>query len=143
MARRPATLEVPAHPASLEVVRRFVAAAAAEAGLPERAAVHVTMAVDEACANVVEHAYGGEAGHAFRVTIEATGGDFLVRIRHTGRAFDPSLYTGPTRLDEGVTLRRKGGFGVFLMQRLMDEVRYETHGGVSEVRLAKRAPHAA
>ena len=142
MARRPATLEVPAHPASLEAVRRFVSEAAVAAGLPERAAEHVKMAVDEACANVVEHAYGGEAGHAFRVTVEAEGGDFLVRIRHTGRAFDPAHYVGPTRLDEGVTLRRKGGFGVFLMQRLMDDVRYETRGGVSEVRLAKRLVRA-
>ena len=136
-------LDVPAHPASLERVRRFVREAARLAGLEDRAAGHVTMAVDEACSNVVEHAYGGESGHAFEVWAGAQGTEFVVRIRHTGRAFDPARYVGPTRLDEGATLRRKGGFGVFLIGQLVDDVRYHTRGGVSEVRLAKHLRRAS
>ncbi len=136
-------LDVPAHPASLETVRRFVREVARQAGLSDRATGHVTLAVDEACANVVEHAYGGESGHAFEVWAGMQDADFVVRIRHTGRAFDPASYVGPTRLDEGVTLRRKGGFGVFLMRQLVDDVRYHTRGGVSEVRLAKHMGSAA
>jgi serine/threonine-protein kinase RsbW len=136
--RRAATLQVPAHPASLEAVRRFVAAQASEAGLTERAVEQVRMAVDEACANVVEHAYAGEQGHSLDVRVETEGDRIIVRILHTGRAFDPDSYRGPARLEESVRQRRSGGFGVFLMQRLMDEVEYLTRGRVSEVRLTKR-----
>ncbi len=138
MPRRTATLQVPALPASLEAVRRFVEQQASEAGLNERAVNQVRMAVDEACANVVEHAYEGEGGHHLDVRVETHGDEVVVRILHTGRSFDPSGYKGPAKLEEAIRQRRSGGFGVFLMQRLMDEVQYLTRGPVSEVRLTKR-----
>jgi len=136
--RRAATLQVPALPASLEAVRRFVAQQASEAGPTERAVEQMRMAVDEACANVVEHAYAGETGHSLDVRVEADGDQVVVRILHTGRSFDPASYRGPARLEDAVRERRSGGFGVFLMQRLVDEVQYLTRGRISEVRLTKR-----
>lgn len=140
MPPRPDSLQVPARPASLEAVRRFVALRAAEAGLGERAVEQVKLAVDEACANVVEHAYGGEEGHTISVRIEADEARLVVRIRHTGRGFEPDRYHGPLALADAAIQRRKGGFGVQIMQRLMDEVAYSTRGRVSEVRLTKYRP---
>lgn len=143
MPPRASTLEVPATTASLETVRRFVEEHARRAGLPDDVVESVKLAVDEACANVVKHAYAGEDGHAFSVTVGTPGRDLVVRIRHTGQAFDPATYRGPLALADAARQRRKGGFGVFLMQRLMDEVDFRTRAGVSEVRLVKHRPTAS
>ena len=101
-----ATIQVPAATASLETVRRFVEQHAREAGLPEAAVEAVKLAVDEACANVVEHAYGGETGHHFRVLFEDDAAAVTVRIRHDGQGFDLAGYKGPVPLAEAARQRR-------------------------------------
>src|SRR5262245_27695795 len=47
---------------SIRPVRELVAGIAREHGLPERGAGDLELCVHEAMANVLEHAYGGQAG---------------------------------------------------------------------------------
>lgn len=135
---RIARLTVPAATASLESVRRFVEARARAAGFGEPGVMQVVLSVDEAAANIVKHAYRGEAGHSFTVSAWTVADTFVVRLQHTGEAFNPATYRAPVPLDQAAHERRKGGLGVHLMHRLMDDVRFRTVRGTSEVRLAKR-----
>jgi anti-sigma regulatory factor (Ser/Thr protein kinase) len=85
----PAPLEarLPADPARLSGVRRAVAAWTATAGVPEEVAEDLQLALGEALANAVEHAYaaGGDgAGRcSYRVARDADGG-IRVEVRDTG-----------------------------------------------------------
>lgn len=138
MSRSTPRLDVPAATASLEPVRRFVEAQARAAGLDEARVMQVVLAVDEAAANIVKHAFHGETGHSFTVTVRTTTEQLVIRLLHDGDAFDPSRYRMPPPLEQAAHERRKGGLGVHLMHRLMDDVAFRTTGSRSEVRLSKK-----
>ena len=80
-------------------------------------------AVDEASTNVVKYAYQGQAGF-FQISCELQGKDIVITIRDHGRQFDPNSVPLP---DVGADLenRRVGGLGIYMMKKLMDEVRYD------------------
>lgn len=130
------TLTIPSTTEHLETVRRFVGECAARSGLPERAVDELRLAVDEACANAIEHAYAGRPDGTVTVEVHPVRRGLRVVVRHTGVPFDPSTYR-PTTLPEAIRRRRRGGFGVTLMNRLVDRVEYRRRGDVSEVHLIK------
>jgi serine/threonine-protein kinase RsbW len=130
------SLTIPSATRHLAEVRRFVGERAEAAGLSARAVDAVRLAVDEACANAIEHAYAGREDGTVTVVTRREPGRFLVVIRHTGLPFDPARYR-PITLAEGVRQGRHGGFGVSLMNRLVDRVEYRRRGAVSEVLLIK------
>ena len=117
-------------------VRGFVAALAHEAHFSDAFVTHLTLAVDEAFANVVEHAYKGEEGRPVDVIVVVDPDCFTVCIRDQGKAFDPGFYTEPD-LRRAIKRGEAGGLGVFLMRSLMDRVVYRSRGPVNEVSLTK------
>ncbi len=111
----------------LDLIREFVAHAARDVGMDEAEVYSVEVAVDEACTNVIEHAYRGIQGGDIECTCE-TGADALtVVIRDHGKSFDPTRVPAPD-LGSDLKNRRSGGLGIYLMRRYMDEVRFETLG---------------
>ena len=124
---KPLKLTVSARGEQLAVIGDFVTAAARQAGLTERAIYHVQTAVDEACANIVYHAYDYEGQGTITLRCERRRNDFIITIIDQGRPFDPASVQEPN-LDARLEERREGGLGRYLMQALMDEVRHEfTH----------------
>ncbi len=122
---RTVTTVVPGRFASLEELCDLVTQAALDAGL-EAAAVHaVQVAVDEACTNIIEHAYGGEDGGEIECTCRIADGELTVILRDRGCPFDPAAVPEPN-VTAGLEDRQGGGLGVYLMRRLMDEVRFES-----------------
>jgi serine/threonine-protein kinase RsbW len=109
---------------SLTVIGEFVRRAAKEAGLDPRAAYAVQVAVDEACTNIIEHAYGGEGRGEVECTCRIEDECLTVILRDHGQPFDPDSVAEP---DVGAPLedRSRSGLGVYLMRRLMDEVSFE------------------
>lgn len=109
---------------------------AREANLPDEVVDQFKLAVDEACTNVIEHAYCGDTSCDITVAVTITGERFTVVIRDEGRAFEPQSYQSPDLVNL-VQQRRDGGFGVHLMRRLMDRVEYRKRGRFNEVALTK------
>ncbi|MEM1269418.1 MAG: ATP-binding protein [Bacteroidota bacterium] len=127
---------------NLGAVRNFVRQHAEASGFPAAAVQQMMLAVDEACSNVIRHAYSGDEQGRVEVEISIGPETFRVIIRDHGQAFKPSAYE-PPNLYHSVKRRKGGGFGVHIMRRLMDEVEYATRGGVNEVRLTKhRTPQS-
>ena len=92
----------------------------------------------EACANVIEHAYGPEV--VKEVSVRATLDDDTVQIDvvDTGKGFDPAAIS-PQNLEQLVAERKSGGLGMRLIKTLMDEVHYEMiPGQKNELRMIKR-----
>jgi serine/threonine-protein kinase RsbW len=133
----PATLTIPSATRYLTSVREFVTERAEAAGLNDLAIDAVRLATDEACANAIEHAYSGREDGTVTVETRREPGRFLVVIRHTGLPFDASRYR-PISLEQAVREGRRGGFGVRLMNQLVDRVEYRKRGRVSEVHLIKQ-----
>jgi serine/threonine-protein kinase RsbW len=120
------TLKLVADLAHLATIRHFVLDASRDLGLEEKDACDLELAVDEACTNVVEHAYQGQAGEV-EISIKAVGDAVQVIIHDEGRPFDPQAVPIP---DPSAPLedRQPGGLGLFLMRQVMDEVEFEFDG---------------
>ncbi len=120
------------------MIREFAAHVGAQAGLDDTAVAGLELAVDEACANVIEHAYGSDVSK--EVTVRAIFDEDAIQIivEDTGFGFDPTRVPVED-LRTLVAERRTGGLGMQLMKSLMDEVHYEiTPGQKNELRMVKR-----
>ncbi len=83
------------------------------------------LAVDEACTNIIKHAYGYAGNRDIDVEVLTNSTRFEVIITHNGKSFDPSVVKSPD-MKEYFRKYQRGGLGIHLMRRLMDEVTYET-----------------
>ena len=77
-------LSLPARSENLGEVRRAVSAFAASVGMREETIADLRLAVNEACSNVVRHAYEGEDGE-MDVEARPIGGCLLVTVQDRGR----------------------------------------------------------
>ena len=117
------TLRVPARPPYLALVGTVVRWFGPRAGLSEEQSRELEVAVDEACTNVVRHAFPDGADGEMTVVFRPTGDGLEVTIQDQGVPFDPK---------EGVKIAHEkrshdpasGGMGLLLIDRLTDAVRY-------------------
>ena len=120
-------MRVPGRFESLAQISNFITQAARDAGFNEDDVFHIQMAVDEACSNVIEHAYGEGASGDIDLSCQAThNGDLRVDIRDNGKPFDPDEIPDPQIGSGRVDLdaMKVGGLGLFFMRKLMDEVTF-------------------
>ncbi len=136
MAQSVYKLTIPSSTRYLEDVRQFVEMHALQADLTPAAVEQLKIAVDEACTNVIEHAYKGEGQHQIDVAVIVKPDRLTIRIRDEGETFDTKEYEEPD-IFEFARRHRKGGFGVHIMRRLMDQVEYRSKGKVNECCLTK------
>ncbi len=122
-------------------VRQFVNEHAARFGFGDKEVSEITLAVDEACTNVIKHAYKGKPDHEFEVRIVAGGSEFQVVVRDWGASFRPDEVPVPN-IRERSGRHKPGGLGIFLMRKLMDTVEYRGRETVNEVRLVRYLKNA-
>jgi serine/threonine-protein kinase RsbW len=111
----------------LNAIRDFAAQAARDAGMDDSEIYAVELCIDEACTNVIEHAYEGIDGGEIECTCDIDDPNLTIIIHDRGKSFDPSNIPFPD-LDSDLETRPVGGLGVFLIKKLMDEVRFEPLG---------------
>ena len=132
------TLQVPSSTENLALIRDFVTTIGTQAGLSANEVAQLELAVDEACANVIEHAYGKDASKEVSVHAIVDDDKVDIKVVDTGQGFDPNSVE-QLGLDQLIAGRKTGGLGMRLMKTLMDEVRYEIiPGKKNELRMIKR-----
>ena len=132
------SIHVPSSTENLAMIREFVASVGTQAGLSPGEVAKLELAVDEACANVIEHAYGSDVTK--EVSVRATLDDQILEIFviDSGVGIDPSSIE-QKELDKLVALRKSGGLGMRLIKSLMDTVEYQMIPGVkNELRMVKK-----
>jgi serine/threonine-protein kinase RsbW len=110
----------------LATIRTFVAETSRDLSADEQDISDLCLAVDEICANVFIHGYDRQGGR-IEVTLGPTEDGIQVSIRDWGKAFEPQQVPIPD-VDCCLEERPLGGLGLFLVYRLMDEVRFEFDG---------------
>lgn len=136
---QPASLTIESRTERLIEVRDFVSAAARRFGFSDEEVSKIALAIDEACTNIIKHAYRFDPTQEIGITVTASQRSFEVRITDRGRQFDPGAVPSPD-MKEYLTHFRRGGLGVYLMRSLMDKVEYTIRPGRNEVRLVKFLP---
>lgn len=115
---------------AVETLEQF----AREIGVPEKIVYGLMLALEETGSNIVNHGLRRDARRKFQVTIEQTNDGFVIELRDRGLAFDPTKVAQrkPATEDEP-----PGGWGIELVRRNIDEIRYTRVKGENVLRLTK------
>ncbi|MGF1506002.1 MAG: ATP-binding protein [Chloroflexi bacterium] len=132
------TFRVPAHIDTVRKVTRIAAEYAASAGLSEDAVFECRLAVDEACMNIIEHAYDFDESAVIEVHLEAHHGEWHMHLTDFGEAYDPDTVDMRPLRSRDINQLQPGGLGLYLMHRVMDEVHYTASPHGNRLVMVKR-----
>ncbi len=121
----------------LSDISDFIENAASRCGMNEKQIYDVQMAVDEACSNVIQHAYGGKPTGKIDLVCEKRGNEFVVTIRDFGKPFDPKMVAKP-QVNAPLSERNIGGLGLFFIHKLMDDVKFDFSSKGNTLTLIKK-----
>jgi anti-sigma regulatory factor (Ser/Thr protein kinase) len=127
------TLSIPSNPRYLYTLRAFCSSILEALGFPRADADKVTLAVHEACMNVIEHCYGGDMTQRIDVTVLVTADYIAIEMRDYGQKQDVASIK-PRALHDV----RPRGLGTHFMQSVMDNVTYHSSDTGTLVRMTKR-----
>lgn len=131
------TLALAARYENVPVAAKFVVEAAKEMGFDEQAVFHCQMAVDEACTNIIEHAYGNdEEKGTFKLILDMQDERLVITLVDKGRRFDPDSVPAPV-IDPDPSKMKPGGLGLHLMKQLMDEVTFSFEDNGNKLTMVK------
>ncbi|MDD3642227.1 MAG: SpoIIE family protein phosphatase, partial [Candidatus Krumholzibacteria bacterium] len=130
-------LTIPADENNLSEVRDFISDICQRAGFSKREINNTKLAMDEACTNIIKHAYRDISGE-IRIDVDAGPGKVEINIFDRGTPFDWSKVKDPD-LQQYVEIGKKGGLGIFLMNRLMDDLDYQATGDGNRLYMLKTA----
>jgi serine/threonine-protein kinase RsbW len=118
-------------------VREFIAHHAELCGCDPSEVEDIRLAVDEAMTNVIKHAYQHDATKVITINQGVENNEFWVSITDSGRSFNLEGYKEPD-IEERIRLRKKGGVGVYLIRKLMDNVEYKKVDSQNEIKMTKK-----
>lgn len=139
------SIKVPCCKSKLKTIRSFVDETLGQYVLSDIDLNMLVLAVDEVCANLIVHADIDD-----KMSDECIVLNILIRkntivfevIDQKDHGFDFSNYREP-RLEDLVKTRRKGGLGLMLVRRIMDDVEFKTKDHINVCRMVKKMPVAA
>ena len=123
---------------SLRQVKDFVKAELEALDCPAETQMQFQIVIDEVFGNIAHYAYPeGEGSATVCFEAEQTPRTVVLTFLDSGIPFDPLKEEAP---DTSLKARERkiGGLGIFMVKRLMDEVRYEYKGGQNVLRVRKQ-----
>lgn len=114
--------KVPCTKDQLQEIRGFVNKSLGQHGLSDVDISAMVLAIDEVCANLIIHSHQCNPKEHIEITINVglnNGVEF--RIVDEGVGFDINQYKEPS-IDDLIQSRRKGGIGLILVKKIMDDI---------------------
>ena len=122
---------------SLAGFRAFINEACRAAGIDDETCYDIKLAVDEACANIIQHGYADQEPGSIDLSLQYGIKQFVVRLTDYGHPFEPSEPPAPDT--EAVFAGEEvGGFGLYFIYRSMDVVTYNSVGGCNTLTMIKQ-----
>ena len=104
---------------------------------PLKAQMQIDVAIDELFSNIARYAYDPKTGPAtVQVEVQQDPMAVIITFIDHGKPFDPLSGKDPD-LTVPLEERKEGGLGVFLVKKVMDDVRYEYKEGRNILRIRK------
>ena len=104
--------------------------------IPEKTLFGLALALEECGSNIVNHALQRDPAQTFQVVLEHTPRAMTIELRDRGPEYDP---TGPESSSPALASNEEqfGGWGLQLVRRYMDQIRYVREAGENVLRLTK------
>ncbi len=134
------SLEIPAEKARLTEVLDFVLDYAGRLGFEKKELFQLKVCTEEIFVNVASYAYAPDTG-LITVTADGTEDPLSVTLSFidSGTPFDPLSKPDPEK-NRPFSQAKKGGLGIFITKRMMDEVRYAYQDGRNILTIKKTIP---
>lgn len=107
--------------------------------LPPKDCHQITLAVEEVCANLIIHSHNCNPEKNIKLQVKRIPNKLIIEIKDQGKAFNLLDYEVPD-LNKVIGEKRKGGLGIILVKKIMDEIEFESQDGVNTCRLIKCYP---
>jgi len=134
------SLDLPAEPLSLDLARACLGILLESVSEPENSAAtiyNLQLALHEIMVNIMEHAYANQPGRRIEVKLSLTSNPcrLIIELQDTGAAFDIDQVSEPD-----LEQPHDGGYGLFLVRALTDELVYQPQTDKNVWRLIKNLP---
>lgn len=130
-------LDIRAEKENLPKVLSFIDEQLEELGCGMRVITQIDMAAEEIFVNISTYAYDPDVGYAtIRVEISDSPVTVIISFIDKGRPYDPLAKPDP-KLDTPLKERPKGGLGIFMVKKTMDDVSYEYKDGQNILTITK------
>jgi serine/threonine-protein kinase RsbW len=101
----------------------------------------LTLAVEEVCTNLIIHSHASNPKEVIYLEVKELEKKLAIEITDKGDAFNLLEYEVPD-LKKVIEEKRKGGIGILLVKKIMDEIEFESKNGKNTCRLIKNFPSA-
>ncbi|NDJ52281.1 MAG: ATP-binding protein [Chloroflexi bacterium] len=131
------SLRVPARLENVRRLTRMVSDLALQADLSERAVYHCRLAMDEACTNIIEHAYPTQDDGEIAMQVTLQEDELVILLTDFGLPYDPANVPHPPT-HAPLDRMRPGGLGLHIMRTVMDDIQYRVSNSGNHLRMVKR-----
>ncbi|WP_425636358.1 ATP-binding protein [Algoriphagus yeomjeoni] len=129
-------MKISCQTAALSELRVFLKKTLGELHLSEVDQLQLILAVEEVCANLIIHSHKCNALDFIQLDIKQNPGKLIFEITDEGKAFNMLDYEVPD-LNKVKGDKRKGGLGIILVKKIMDEIEFDSTRGTNTCRLIK------
>ena len=130
-------LKIPTQSTNLKIIRDFITDIAKKAGFRDLASSDIALAVDEACTNVIKHAYRGGDDKEIIVKVRYDSEKIVISISDSGKGFD-SEPENEAAIQKRLKKLQRGGLGIYMMKKAMDEVVFnKDNDSMNSVKMTK------
>lgn len=117
-------------------IRTFISNNLHSHGYAEELSSELILAVDEVCANSIIHSNNNVPSAQIEVFISFQKESITFEIVDHGIGFDITQYQEPS-LNEIINSGRKGGFGLIIVKKIMDEIEFKSEKNTNICKLVK------
>ncbi len=130
-------MTVPAQMSYLSQIRDFIEHIGKKYKYSDKVSNSFKLVVDEACTNVIRHGYRDIKGGEITIKAIIRRQSLTIVLIDQGKSYDPRQANTPD-LEKYIAIGKKGGLGIMMMRKLMDDVQYNITSKGNELRLTKQ-----
>uniref|UniRef100_UPI004048EA15 ATP-binding protein n=1 Tax=Roseivirga sp. TaxID=1964215 RepID=UPI004048EA15 len=130
------SFNIPYSKNKLRLMRKFVTDVLHEHHVSDIETNMMVLAVDEVCANIIIHGQPSNLEDNVKITINVDQDRVCFEIVDQGAAFDILKYSEPI-IGDLIKLKQKGGVGIMLVKKIMDEIEFQSGPKQNILRLCK------
>ena len=123
-------LKLPSNLRSINVLDSFVQDLVHQYKISQEVHGNMLISLTEAVTNAITHGNHYDENKVVQINLQKKSDTIAIRVSDQGCGFDPESVPDPT-CDENIC--KCGGRGVFLMQRLCDQIQYKDNGRTVEM----------
>lgn len=123
-------LKLPSNLRSIHVLDSFVQDLVHQYQISQEVHGNMLISLTEAVTNAITHGNHYDENKVVQINLQKKSDTIAIRVSDQGCGFDPANVPDPT-CEENIC--KCGGRGVFLMQRLCDQIQYKDNGRTVEM----------